>query len=53
MPRQCVSLDGAGACLRSLGWALAVSQPTAHALFLLGVTQVEQPIKNAQKKGPR
>lgn len=28
-----------------------MSQPTAQALFLLGVTQVEQPIKHAPKKG--
>lgn len=51
--RQCPSLDGAGACLRSLGWVW-LSQPAAQALFLLGVTQVEQPeIKHAPSKGSR
>lgn len=49
----CPSLDGAGACLRSLGWVW-LSQPAAQALFLLGVTQVEQPeIKHAPRKGSR
>lgn len=45
---QClVSVDGAGACLRSPGWAPCDSR----ALFLLGVAQVEPPIKHAPRKG--
>lgn len=53
-PHGCASLDGAGREPVCAPWAglflLGVSQPTAHVLFLLGVTQVEQPIKTTRKK---